>query len=86
MGQPIFYDASGSRSRWSKRILAAILALIVLTAIGFAWTIAAVPAAPALLPVGERSQARPLIEQVSRLPAFKTVLKEANNRSNNIYN
>ena len=67
MDRPIFYDASGSRSRWSKRVLAAILALIVLTAIGFAWTIAAVPASPALHPVGERSQARPLIEQVSRL-------------------
>jgi len=67
MDQPIFYDASGTRSRWSKRILAAVLAIIALCAIGFAWTIVAVPAAPPLHPQGERSQARPLVEQVSRL-------------------
>ena len=65
--RPIFYDASGRRNRWSKRAVATLLALIVAAAIGFAWTILAVPAASALHPLGERSQARPLIEQVSRL-------------------
>ena len=64
---PVFYDASGRRNRASKRVIAALLALIVATAIGFGLTIAAVPAGSALHPVGERSQARPLVDQVARL-------------------
>ena len=67
MERPIFYDATGRRNLWSKRLLAALLAIIVVTAIGFAWTIVAVPASRALYPVGERSQARPLKQQVARL-------------------
>ena len=67
MDRPIFFDASGKRSLWSKRVVAALLGLIALAAVGFAWTIAAVPAGRALHPVGERSQARPLVDQVSRL-------------------
>ncbi|MEP6784751.1 MAG: glycosyltransferase [Sphingomonadales bacterium] len=65
--RPIFYDASGQRNRWSKRVVAMLLVLIVVAALGFAWSIAAVPAGSALHPVGERKQARPLVEQVSRL-------------------
>ncbi|MES2288732.1 MAG: glycosyltransferase [Pseudomonadota bacterium] len=65
--RPIFYDASGQRNRWSKRVVAMLLALIVIAALGFAWTIAAVPAGSALHPIGERKQTRPLVEQVSRL-------------------
>lgn len=66
MDRPIFFDATGKRSLWSKRVVATLLFLIAATAIGFAWTIASVPAGRALHPVGERSQARPLVEQVSR--------------------
>lgn len=65
--RPIFYDATGQRNRWSKRVVAVLLALIVIAALGFAWTIAAVPAGNALHPIGERKQARPLVEQVARL-------------------
>lgn len=65
--RPIFYDATGQRNRWSKRVVATLLVLIVLAALGFAWTIAAVPAGSALHPIGERKQARPLVEQVARL-------------------
>jgi peptidoglycan/xylan/chitin deacetylase (PgdA/CDA1 family)/spore germination protein YaaH/GT2 family glycosyltransferase len=65
--RPIFYDASGQRNRWSKRVVATLLVLIVLAALGFAWTIAAVPVGSALHPVDERKQGRPLVEQVSRL-------------------
>lgn len=65
--RPIFYDATGQRNRWSKRVVAGLLALIVIAVLGFAWTIAAVPAGNALHPIGERKQARPLVEQVARL-------------------
>ncbi len=67
MDQPIFYDASGRRNRWSKRALATVLALILLAAIGLGWTIAMVPAGTPVHPVGERIQARPLTEQFARL-------------------
>ncbi len=66
-GSPVFYDASGRRNRWSKRVVAGLLALIVLAAVGLALTILAVPAGSALHPIGERSQARPLVDQVARL-------------------
>ena len=67
MDRPIFYDPSGKRNLWAKRALFALLLLIAATAIGFALTILSVPADPALHPIGERSQARPLKEQISRL-------------------
>jgi len=67
MDRPIFYDASGKRSRWSKRVVATLLFLIAAAAIGLGWTIAAVPAGTPVHPVGERIQARPLTEQFARL-------------------
>ncbi len=67
MDRPIFYDASGRRNLWSKRALATLLALIVAAAIGLALTIVAVPADRAIHPIGERSQARPLKDQIARL-------------------
>ena len=65
--RPVFFDATGQRNRWSKRVVAALLALIIGSAIGLALTILAVPAGSAIHPLGERSQARPLVEQVARL-------------------
>ncbi|UVO55354.1 polysaccharide deacetylase family protein [Sphingomonas sp. SUN039] len=67
MDRPIFFDASGKRSRWSKRVVATLLVLIVSATLGFAWTVASVPADRAIYPVGERIQARPLTEQVAHL-------------------
>ncbi len=67
MDRPIFYDASGKRSLWSKRALGALIFLIAAAAIGLALTILAVPADPAIHPIGERSQARPLKDQIARL-------------------
>ncbi len=67
MDRPIFYDASGNRRRWSIRTLAALLLLVIMATIGFAFTVIAVPVPRPLYPLGERSQARPLSEQVGRL-------------------
>ncbi len=67
MDNPVFYDASGKRNLWSKRALGIALLLIVSAAIGLALTIVAVPADPAIHPIGERSQARPLKDQIARL-------------------
>ena len=67
MDSPIFFDASGKRSLWSKRFVAALLFLVVAAALGFAWTVVSVPADPAIYPIGERIQARPLTEQVAHL-------------------
>ncbi len=43
MPAPIFYDPSGRRSRWSKRLVAVLMALIVIGAVAFATTLVAVP-------------------------------------------
>ena len=67
MDRPIFFDASGNRDKWSKRGVAALIALILAAAIGFALTIVAVVPGQPLYPVGERSQNRPLPEQIARL-------------------
>lgn len=39
MGMPVFYDPTGRRSRWSKRIVALAIALVVAGAIAFASTL-----------------------------------------------
>src|SRR4051812_32939377 len=67
MEAPIFYDPSGRRGRWSKRLLLALIVLIVLAAVGFGATILNVPA-PDPLKLGiERQQPRSLNAQVAHL-------------------
>ncbi len=65
MERAVFYDASGQRQKWSLRVVAVLLALIVAAAIGFALTVIAVPVPKAIYPLGERSQARPISKQVA---------------------
>ena len=43
MARPIFFDPTGRRSRWSKRVVAALLGLVIAAAIGFAATVVNVP-------------------------------------------
>ncbi|WP_293883179.1 glycosyltransferase [Sphingomonas sp.] len=67
MEQPIFYDASGRRRKWSLRTVAFLLALIVLAAIGLAASVVSVPIPSALTPIRERGQPRPIPEQIRHL-------------------
>jgi spore germination protein YaaH len=67
MEQPIFYDASGKRRKWSLRTLAVLLVLIVLAAVGLAATVVSVPIPSAITPVRERGQPRPIPEQIRHL-------------------
>ena len=67
MPNPVFYDPSGKRRRWSKRVLLGLILLILLAAVGFGATIVNVPA-PDPLKIGfEREQPRALGAQVARL-------------------
>jgi cellulose synthase/poly-beta-1,6-N-acetylglucosamine synthase-like glycosyltransferase/peptidoglycan/xylan/chitin deacetylase (PgdA/CDA1 family)/spore germination protein YaaH len=67
MEAPIFYDPSGRRGRWSKRLLLALIVLIVAAAVGFGATILNVPA-PDPLKLGiERQQPRSLNAQVAHV-------------------
>jgi peptidoglycan-N-acetylglucosamine deacetylase len=67
MEAPVFYDPSGRRRRWSKRILLALIILLVGAAFGFGATILDVPA-PDPLKIGlERQQPRTLKAQVGHL-------------------
>ncbi|UAK26070.1 glycosyltransferase [Sphingomonas nostoxanthinifaciens] len=67
MEAPVFYDPSGRRGRWSKRLLLALIVVLFLAAIGFAATIFNVPA-PDPLKIGiEREQPRSLNSQVAHL-------------------
>ena len=43
MSRPVFYDPTGRRSRWSKRVLSAFLFLLAAAAIAFATTLVALP-------------------------------------------
>ncbi|HWI87273.1 MAG TPA: polysaccharide deacetylase family protein, partial [Sphingomonas sp.] len=67
MDAPVFYDPSGRRRRWSKRILLGLIIVLTCVAFGFAATIINVPA-PDPLKIGlERQQPRPLKAQVGHL-------------------
>jgi peptidoglycan/xylan/chitin deacetylase (PgdA/CDA1 family)/spore germination protein YaaH/GT2 family glycosyltransferase len=67
MEQPVFYDASGRRRKWSLRTMAVLLGLIVLAAIGLAVTVVSVPVPSPITPVRERGQPRPIPEQIRHL-------------------
>lgn len=43
MTKPIFYDPTGRRSRWTRRVLSALLLAVVIGAVAFATTLVAVP-------------------------------------------
>jgi peptidoglycan/xylan/chitin deacetylase (PgdA/CDA1 family)/spore germination protein YaaH/GT2 family glycosyltransferase len=43
MRTPVFFDPTGRRSRWSKRAVALLIAIVVASAIAFATTLVAVP-------------------------------------------
>ena len=67
MEAPVFYDPSGRRRRWSKRILLGLIIVLVGVAVGFGATILNVPA-PDPLKLGiERQQPRALPSQVGHL-------------------
>jgi cellulose synthase/poly-beta-1,6-N-acetylglucosamine synthase-like glycosyltransferase/peptidoglycan/xylan/chitin deacetylase (PgdA/CDA1 family)/spore germination protein YaaH len=75
MEAPVFYDPSGRRRRWSKRILLGLIILLVAVAVGFGATILNVPA-PDPLKLGiERAQPRALPSQVGHLR--RTVRRQA---------
>ncbi len=68
MGEkPVFYDASGSRNRWTMRAALALLLAILAAAVMFAMTLVAVPVPKALELSVEHPRARPLSQQVARL-------------------
>ena len=67
MERPVFYDESGQRRKWSLRAVAMLIAVIMAAAIGFAATLVSVPVPRPLYPAGERSQARPISEQLRSL-------------------
>ena len=67
MEAPVFYDPSGRRRRWSKRILLGLIIVVMGLAVGFGATILNVPA-PDPLKLGiEREQPRPLPSQIGHL-------------------
>ncbi|WP_159982309.1 MULTISPECIES: glycosyltransferase [unclassified Novosphingobium] len=44
MSKPIFYDPTGRRSRWARRVLSLLLVAVIIGAVAFATTLVAVPA------------------------------------------
>ena len=67
MQRPIFFDPTGRRRRWTRRALFAGIALLILTALAFATTVATVPVSQPLKLGFERPQPLPLRTQVGRL-------------------
>lgn len=67
MARPIFFDASGRRQIWLKRMLLLALAVLTLACAAFATTVVTVPA-PSPLPIAyERMTPLPFRTQVSRI-------------------
>lgn len=75
MEQPVFFDASGRRNRWTMRSFLAALLLLALAATIFAATMINVPVPAPLALSMERPQPRPLSQQVHRaITNFKSWL------------
>jgi spore germination protein YaaH len=67
LARPVFFDPSGRRRRWTRRLTFFGLIALVIGAIAFATTVVHIPA-PSPLPLGfERRSALPMRTQVSRL-------------------
>ncbi|NIJ08685.1 cellulose synthase/poly-beta-1,6-N-acetylglucosamine synthase-like glycosyltransferase/peptidoglycan/xylan/chitin deacetylase (PgdA/CDA1 family)/spore germination protein YaaH [Sphingomonas vulcanisoli] len=67
MERPVFYDPSGKRRRWSKRVLWALILVLTGAALAFGATIVNVPA-PDPLKIGfEREQPRALGGQIAHI-------------------
>ncbi len=67
MQRPIFFDPTGRRRRWTRRAVFAAIALLIITALAFATTVATVPTSQPLKLGFERPQPLPLRTQVGRL-------------------
>ena len=67
MQRPIFFDPTGRRRRWTRRAIFAAIAVLIITALAFATTVATVPASQPLKLGFERPQPLPLRTQVGRL-------------------
>ncbi len=67
MENPIFYDPSGRRKRWSVRVIAAVLLAVLLAAGVFALTIVDVPVPKPLNLPNERAQPRPLPAEIAHV-------------------
>ena len=65
--EPVFYDASGRRNRWTMRGFLALLLVTVLAAVAFAVTVVEVPVPQPLAMAMERPVPRPLEQQVLHL-------------------
>ena len=67
MSFPVFFDASGRRQIWLKRLTLLLLGLLALACAAFATTVVKVPA-PSPLPIAyERMTPLPFRTQVSRI-------------------
>ncbi len=67
MERPVFYDASGKRSRWTMRAFLGGLLLLVVTAMTFGGTLVAVPIPKPLRLAMERPNPRPLVQQIGKV-------------------
>jgi peptidoglycan-N-acetylglucosamine deacetylase len=67
MEQPVFFDASGKRNRWTMRAFLGGLILLLVTAAIFAATVINVPIPAPLAMALERPHPRPLAQQIDRL-------------------
>jgi peptidoglycan-N-acetylglucosamine deacetylase len=67
MEQPVFFDASGKRNRWTMRAFLGGLILLLVTAAVFAATVINVPIPAPLAMALERPHPRPLAQQIGRL-------------------
>ena len=67
MNTPIFYDVTGRRSRWFGRLSVLLLAVVLLSAIGFAMTVVNLPSASVLDVSREREQPLPFVAGIAKL-------------------
>ncbi|MEO6091511.1 MAG: glycosyltransferase [Novosphingobium sp.] len=67
MVQPVFYDATGRRNRWTIRAFFAVLVMTVVAAVAFAMTVIDVPVPGPLALQGEHTLSRALGRQIKPL-------------------